>query len=75
LRRIRSVGIAKATDDLLSRLEELQKRFTQGNKMEMASAVNQEIKQIRGSPEYTSAKAELAPPAPTATNKVSAAGG
>jgi serine/threonine protein kinase len=75
LRRSRAAGVVKATDEHLSRLEELQKRFTQGNKMEMASAVNQEIKQIRGSPEYTAAKAELAPPVATATNKVSTAGG
>jgi RNase P subunit RPR2 len=63
-RRARASGVVKAADEFVARLEELQKKLTRDGNMEMAAAVNAQIRQVRGSAEYLAAKQELAPPPP-----------
>ena len=70
--RVRATSISKAATDLIAHLEELQKKHTLEGHMEVAAAVNAEIKRVRNSPEYTAAKQALEPPppVPASTNKL-----
>jgi tRNA A-37 threonylcarbamoyl transferase component Bud32 len=72
-RRVRATSLIKAVDDLALKLEEQQKKLTREGNMDMAAAVNAEIKQARNSPEYLSAKQELEPPPVPSTNAPPAA--
>jgi serine/threonine protein kinase len=74
-RKVRTTSVLKAAEALIAKLEEMQKKQTLAGNMEVAAAVNAEIKQARNSPEYTAAKQELEPPPPPApaTNRPPAA--
>ena len=77
-RKVRATSVLKAATDLATTLEGLQKKYTLEGNMEVAAAVNAEIKQVRNSPEYTAAKQELEPPLPApaaTTNRPPAAAG
>ena len=66
--KVRATSIVKAAAERIAALETLQKKNTLDGNMEVAAAVNAEIKQLRNSPEYVAAKQELEPPPPATTN-------
>jgi hypothetical protein len=68
-RKVRATSVIKAAEELIAKLEAMQKKHTLEGSMEVAAAVNAEIKQVRSSPEYSAAKQDLEPPPPASTNR------
>jgi serine/threonine protein kinase len=62
-RKTRANDVLKATTELVTKYEQLQRKHMMEGTMDMAATINAEIKQIRNSPEYAAAKQELEPPA------------